>query len=83
MDRETAIGIDLGTSYSCVGVWNAEKNRPEIITNDLGKCTTPSWVSFKQKERLIGEFAKNQRAHNPANTIFGSLYLSFLCIIIN
>ncbi|XP_021718200.1 heat shock 70 kDa protein 18-like [Chenopodium quinoa] len=64
-----AIGIDLGTTYSCVGVWQPQHDRVEIITNDLGNRTTPSWVSFNQNDRLIGEGAKNQAAMNPANTI--------------
>ncbi|XP_021718201.1 heat shock cognate 70 kDa protein-like [Chenopodium quinoa] len=70
MELWPAIGIDLGTTYSCVGVWQAQHDRVEIITNDLGNRTTPSWVSFNQNERLIGESAKNQAAMNPANTIF-------------
>ena len=63
-----AIGIDLGTTYSCVGFW--KDNRCEIIANDQGNRTTPSYVSFTDTERLIGDGAKNQASMNPENTIF-------------
>jgi len=64
----TVIGIDLGTTYSCVGVF--QSGRVEILTNDLGNRITPSWVAFTDEERLIGEAAKNQAPQNPLNTIF-------------
>jgi len=63
-----AIGIDLGTTYSCVGVFRDD--RIEIIANDQGNRTTPSFVAFTDTERLIGDSAKNQVAMNPHNTVF-------------
>ena len=63
-----AIGIDLGTTYSCVGWW--KDNRCEIIANDQGNRTTPSFVAFTDTERLIGDAAKNQSAMNPVNTVY-------------
>ena len=63
-----AIGIDLGTTYSCVGIFRDD--RIEIIANDQGNRTTPSFVAFTDTERLIGDAAKNQVAMNPYNTVF-------------
>ncbi|XP_058766959.1 heat shock cognate 70 kDa protein-like [Vicia villosa] len=65
-----AVGIDLGTTYSCVAVWLDDHNRVEIIHNDQGNRTTPSVVAFNDDQRLIGDAAKNQVASNPQNTVF-------------
>lgn len=64
----TAIGIDLGTTNSCVAVWQGD--RVEVISNDQGNRTTPSYVAFSESERLIGDAAKNQASLNPTNTVY-------------
>lgn len=68
MTTEVAIGIDLGTTYSCVAVW--QDDHVEIIANDQGNRTTPSYVAFTETERLVGDAAKNQASMNPKNTVY-------------
>jgi len=68
MSDKVAIGIDLGTTYSCVAVW--KNNGVEIIANDQGNRTTPSYVAFTDTERLVGDAAKNQASMNPERSIY-------------
>ena len=68
MTKDLAVGIDLGTCMSCVGVF--QNGRVEIISNDQGNRITPSVVAFNENERLVGDAAKNQAAMNPKNTIY-------------
>merc|ERR1712036_2809 len=62
------VGIDLGTTYSCIGVF--QHGKVDIIANEAGNRTTPSYVAFNETERLVGDAAKNQVAMNPTNSIF-------------
>ena len=64
------IGIDLGTTYSCVGVM--QNGKVDILVNDQGHRITPSYVAFNDEERLVGDAAKNQYSSNPVRTIFDS-----------
>ena len=67
-EEDIAIGIDLGTTYSCVAVW--KNNKVDVIPNDVGERTTPSVVSFTNKERLIGKAGKDQITKNFQNTVY-------------
>ncbi|CAM9544327.1 unnamed protein product [Pylaiella littoralis] len=67
---ETVIGIDLGTTFSCVAVWDEAAGRPIVLTNSTGSKTMPSYVSFTDQARVVGQPAKSQAASNPANTVY-------------
>lgn len=67
---ETVIGIDLGTTFSCVAVWDKAEGRPTVLTNATGSKTMPSYVSFTDHARVVGQPAKSQAASNPANTVY-------------
>jgi molecular chaperone DnaK (HSP70) len=71
-NQKFVIGIDLGTTYSCVAVWPENSDKPEVLENFQGARTTPSIVAFTDREVLVGEPAKNQSIQNPKNTIYDS-----------
>ena len=79
-DTSISVGIDLGTSYSCVGYYRDEK--VEIITNEQGQFTTPSYIAFTEEDRFVGDSALEQVLTNPTNTIYDVKRLigrKFLC----
>lgn len=67
---EPVIGIDLGTTFSCVACWDDALGRVEVIPNSLGARTTPSFVAFTNEGRVVGQPAKDQAAMNPSNTLY-------------
>lgn len=71
MNQAPAVGIDLGTTYSCATIF--QHGTVEIIANEQGNRTTPSVVSFNEFERLIGEVADDESIKNPTNTLFGEI----------
>jgi L1 cell adhesion molecule like protein len=70
--KNVAIGIDLGITYSCVAVWRHDQI--EVIANDQGNKITPSYVSFTNSQRMIGDSAFNAAASNPTNTVYGNTF---------
>jgi L1 cell adhesion molecule like protein len=80
-DDGSAIGIDLGTTYSCVAVWRSLHNRVEVIPNDQGNLTTQSCVAFTDAGLLVGDAAVNQAAKNPVNTVFGENHIPDLSVL--
>ncbi|MFS8016630.1 putative Heat shock protein 70 family [Helianthus anomalus] len=79
--KTTPVGIDLGTTYSCVAAWFDQHNRVEILPNEQGNTVTPSCVACNDKQLLVGEAAKNQITRNPIHTVFGKLISSTLVFI--
>ena len=74
----TAVGIDLGTTYSCVAAWFDKHNRVEMIPNEQGNKITPSCVAWDGTQILVGEAAKNQINRNPKNTVFGEFFFIYI-----
>jgi len=74
-EKELVIGIDLGTTYSRVAVWQQQYNRVEIIHNDYSNNITPSCVAFMDQQRFIGDVAADQAVINSENTIFGIFFI--------
>lgn len=81
-DTSPAIGIDLGTTNSRVGIWLDEENCFKLFVNDNGNHSTPSYVAFTETERLIGDAARDQVSRNPANTVFGAFLVTLsMCVL--